>query len=52
MDELGYILYDFYLSTYPDYDYLKKVFKYYFYFLDESNKKNCKNYYGNKDYSN
>ena len=50
MDELGYILYDFYTSTYQDYEYLKKVFKYYFYFLDESNKKNCKNYYGNKDF--
>ena len=35
IDELGYILFDFYLSTFNDYDYLKKVFKYYFNYLDD-----------------
>ena len=50
VDELGYILFDFYLSTHNDYNSLKEVFKYYFSFLDESNRKNCKNYYGNKDF--
>ena len=49
MDELGYILFDFYLSTFHDYDYLKKVFKYYFNYLDDLNKKNCKNFYSNKE---
>ena len=50
IDELGYILFDFYTSTYNNYNNLKEIFKYYFHYLDESNRLNCKNYYGNKDF--
>ena len=48
IDELYYILFDFYLSTF--HDYLNKIFKYYFNYIDFSNKKNWTNFYSNKKY--
>ena len=36
-DELGFLLFDFYQSTCTDYDYMQKVFSFFFKYIDESN---------------
>lgn len=45
IDEVGFLLYHFYQSTNGDYDYMSKVFGYYFKFIHESNLESKPNFF-------